>query len=224
MQQRHIVLIFLLIAPAVISSNYDDIECPTNEQLDSENGYPLITQLSSSTVSVNWAHLWPSLERPSTCISDIKIFIDNGTVVDLEDLDASEAVVEVEPCIELEITVQIRIGSNEEFVESFVNSNNMTYKDPAFTEHAHLEVEYVAGLYGIIDLRQVHVKGSFVEIVEDYQCRRVESIELLVAHAGTQDWLITNQFDSIQDLETTVTVSFFCDQVSPPIYFVGQYF
>lgn len=207
---RRILVCLVLLITGVISddlSNYDDLECPTNGQLEAENGYPLITQLTSSSVKINWAHLWPSLERPSPCLSEVKIVIDNATTIDLEDVDANEAVVEVEPCVDLEIAVQIRIGSNVEFVESFINSNNMTYKDPAFTENAHLEiVDYVADPYGIIDLRQVHVKGSFEAIVDDYLCRRVETIELLVAQSGTQDWFITSQFDSIQDLETTITV------------------
>ena len=48
-------------------------------------------------------------------------------------------------------------------------------------------------------------QGSFVDIVEDFQCRRVEKIELMVSKHGSDEWFIQNAFESIQELDMTVT-------------------
>jgi hypothetical protein len=204
-----VVLLLLLLSTTtkiVIAQEQNDYgeaydDCPTQEQLESvENGYPEVLQLNSLQVSVNWTNLWPSLKWPSKCIDVVSLVYNDAAQVVQQDL--AVAVVQVEPCLPLNLVVKLQMDGQS--VESFVNTNNMTYKDPAFTDQAMLQVDFTPNAYNVIDLTRVVVKGSFDDLAADNVCRRVENVELLVAKHDTNDWFITTELGIFQDLESTI--------------------
>ena len=149
-------MILLYHVKAQDYSDYSD--CPTKEQLVNENGYPAVFQQDSTTVLVNWTDLWPSLEWPSSCVSELSIVInDDPQIIDFQDLDEASTIVKVEPCEELNIVVRLKLNNSEE-IDSYFNNDNKTYEGPAFKEDASIRVEYIENAYYESNLQFIFFK------------------------------------------------------------------
>ena len=71
---------------------------------------------------------------------------------------------------------------------------------------AKINVEYIIdNANNVLDLQSISVKGSFYDIVEDFECRRVEKIELMVRKIGSDEWMFVQDFENIQILNMEVT-------------------
>ena len=183
--------------------------CPTKEELDNESGYPIVHQINSTAVSVEWSNLWTSLTWPSDCVEQFQIVIDENNQIELEPNDITEAeqIVEVPTCQPLNIELKVKVTTSDDWISSFlITSKNMTYKAPQFKEDAKIEVDYAMDEFNteVMDLRRIKIKGSFFDIVEDFECRRVEKIELMVFKHDDKDWLIHDTFESVQELDKIV--------------------
>lgn len=183
------------------AAEYDDQDsCPTKQLLDQEGGFPQVFQVNSTTVSVDWSDLWPSLT--SECIDEINILV-NGQALPVLDNDLNQTLVNVEPCVQLDLSVQITLNSSQ-IIESYVNPGNKTYLEPAFKESAQVEVNYIENDYGILDLQKVQVSAKLLDIVDNIECRLVENVELLVFEQGQQEPFFQDTFATLQQLEMNV--------------------
>ena len=120
---RIFCLLRLLYQLSVINSvqAQEYFDCPTAEQLDAENGYPAVWQQDSTTVLVNWTNLWPSLEWPSDCVDELAIVIneEEEIIIDFQDMDGASTLVKVEPCIQLDIVVRLKLNNSQEIDSYF---------------------------------------------------------------------------------------------------------
>ena len=118
-----ILLYQFSVMNSVKAQEYNEYsDCPTVEQLEAENGYPAVFQQDSSTVLVNWTDLWPSLEWPSNCVEELAIVIneEDEVIIDFQDMDEASTIVKVEPCLELNIVVRLRLNNSQE-IDSYFN-------------------------------------------------------------------------------------------------------
>ncbi len=195
--------------------NYDlNDYCPTKEVLENENGYPRVVPHSSYKVIVNWTDLWPSLgaqvgqdESHASrikCVDSVIIVINDEAVVVVNDVDSTFVMVNVEPCQDLRTVVRLNL-KDQTSVDSFTNAQNQTYLGPKFSEAASLEVDFTKDIYDAIDLASLTIKGKFTEIAEDYECHRVERVELVIKPKGQEDNdLLVKDLGIFQDLDVSV--------------------
>ena len=124
----------------------------------------LVHQLNSTSVSVNWSNLWNSLKWPSPCVEQLQIVVNEDEIIvsDPIEIKNSEKILNVPACQELNIEVKVKIFSSEEWISSFINQNNQTYKSPKFKENAKIQVNYAMNEYDddILDLQRIHVQGT----------------------------------------------------------------
>ena len=186
--------------------------------LDKQSGIAELHQLNSTFVTVKWSHLWPSItEWPSICVREFQIVINDQPVLEYDaddvanaiEIDSTEKNIQVPSCEELEIKVKLKVSSDnsQDWISSDVNPQNRTistYKSPQFKKDAKINVEYIIDNANMLDLQSIRVKGSFYDIVEDYECRRVEKIELMVRKFKSEEWLFIQDFENIQVLEMVV--------------------
>ena len=124
----------------------------------------LVHQLNSTSVSVNWSNLWNSLKWPSPCVEQLQIVVNEDEIIvsDPIEIKNSEKILNVPACQELNIEVKLKNFSSEEWISSFINQNNQTYKSPKFKENAKIQVNYAMNEYDddILDLQRIHVQGT----------------------------------------------------------------
>ena len=195
--------------------------------LDKQSGIAELHQLNSTFVTIKWSHLWPSItEWPSICVKEFQIVINDQPVLEYNDaddnvvvtnsynalvIDSTEKNIQVPSCEELEIKVKLKVSSDnsQDWISSDVNPQNRTirtYKSPQFKKDAKINVEYIIdNANNVLDLQSISVKGSFYDIVEDFECRRVEKIELMVRKIGSDEWMFVQDFENIQILNMEVT-------------------
>ena len=193
----------------MLASDETPAACPTKEELDNESGYPIVHQINSTAVSVEWSNLWTSLTWPSDCVEQFQIVIDENNQIELEpsDITVAEQIIEVPTCQPLNIELKVKVTSSDDWSSSFlITSKNMTYKAPQFKEDAKIEVDYAMNEFNtaVLDLQRIKIRGSFFDIVEDFECRRVEKIELMVFKHGDKDWSVHDTFESVQELDKIV--------------------
>ena len=138
---------------------------------------------------------------------------DNIAIKNAIQIDSTEKNIQVPSCEELEIKVKLKVinsdnSQEDDWISSDVNPQNRTistYKSPQFKKDAKINVEYIIdNANNMLDLQSIRVKGSFYDIVEDYECRRVEKIELMVRKFGSDEWLFVQDFENIQILDMVV--------------------
>ena len=136
---------------------------------------------------------------------------DADDVANAIEIDSTEKNIQVPSCEELEIKVKLKVNSDnsQDWISSDVNPQNRTistYKSPQFKKDAKINVEYIIdNANNVLDLQSISVKGSFYDIVEDFECRRVEKIELMVRKIGSDEWMFVQDFENIQILNMEVT-------------------
>ena len=136
---------------------------------------------------------------------------DADDVANAIEIDSTEKYIQVPSCEELEIKVKLKVSSDnsQDWISSDVNPQNRTistYKSPQFKKDAKINVEYIIdNANNVLDLQSISVKGSFYDIVEDFECRRVEKIELMVRKIGSDEWMFVQDFENIQILNMEVT-------------------
>ena len=54
-------------------------DCPTLVELNLSNNYPKTRQVDSSTLEVDWTHLWPDLNWID-CVQNVEILVDGVAV------------------------------------------------------------------------------------------------------------------------------------------------
>ena len=174
-------------------------------------------------------------EWPSICVKEFQIVINDQPVLEYNDaddnvvvtnsynalvIDSTEKNIQVPSCEELEIKVRLKVvdtenisdnnsQEEEDWISSDVNPQNRTirtYKSPQFKKDAKINIEYIIdNANNVLDLQSISVKGSFYDIVEDFECRRVEKIELMVRKIGSDEWMFVQDFENIQILNMEVT-------------------
>ena len=153
-------------------------------------------------------------------INDQPVLEYDADVANAIEIDSTEKYIQVPSCEELEIKVRLKVvdtenisdnnsQEEEDWISSDVNPQNRTirtYKSPQFKKDAKINVEYIIdNANNVLDLQSISVKGSFYDIVEDFECRRVEKIELMVRKIGSDEWMFVQDFENIQILNMEVT-------------------
>ena len=166
-------------------------QCCTMTELD---GSPNVTQTSSTKVKVDWSALVKDLE-PS-CIDELKIVIIQETERehDVVDPKLTEEIVIVESCEPAHIKIKVKFQQAVDYIESPA-AEISTHEKPDFEDVTN------AGYVNFISLTQLHITGSLTSLVNDIECRKVESVNLILKDAENDEELRDEQVWTFGDLD-----------------------
>jgi len=180
---RSIFCLFSMIVSSVICE-----DCPTTVELNLRNNYPKTRQLNSSTLEVDWSHLWNEMEWKG-CVHSAKVILNDVYVETVTDVDVKKTTISVEPCIDLKVVIELSLKNTETILEydveggtdatirSFPSKDSKTFRPPKAKSDVS---EKVVVNYLKNDLTSVDVQVKFVDLVEDPSCNKVVDVVILL--------------------------------------------
>ena len=191
------------------------IDCPTKDQLEDNNGEPLITQLSPTQIQLDWTDLWTDFEWYA-CFIYIKVVkeTDGGDATEddtenqfeVRDVNQKTLEITVTPCEEVRFAVRAELLENEGQAQSYFSKRRFK----SFAEPLGKTIDATLFKYhkdpdsGVLDLTRVDIDVDFDDVVEDPSCRRVVGTELRLRKEGEEVWTVVENTKTFRNLKMTV--------------------
>jgi len=168
--------------------------CPTKDEMEAAGGFPRAKQVASEAAFVEWSDLWPQVDWAECFERTTLVVRQEGREmreVTLDDVEARNMTVTLEPCLETRFAVKTTLagnGDDDEGVE--VTSLESERGFQTFMPPRVRDLDDVGGLYGKlsrgvqtwpggpVDLSKASVQISFRMVADDPVCRRVTGAEL----------------------------------------------
>ena len=159
-------------------------ECPTEVELKLKNNYPEFRQIDSTTMEVDWSHLWPDLNWEA-CVSSVAVVVDDVSVC-LSDVGTKKLYVsDVESCKDLKVIVELELKhtplleyeSGELKVQSFAVKGAKIFREPNPRDDAQNDVDVA---YLDNDPTSIKISAEFSDLVDNPSCNKVVNVGLIV--------------------------------------------
>ena len=158
-------------------------ECPTEVELKLKNNYPEFRQIDSSTMEVDWSHLWPDLDWRG-CVSSVAVVVDDVSF-NVDDVETKTLAVSAESCKDLKVMIELQLKqtplleyeSGEVKVQSFPSKGAKIFRSPKPRDdvQSNVDVAYLED-----DPTSVKLTAKFSDLVDDPSCNKVVNVDLIV--------------------------------------------